>query len=94
MSKLERLELTVGEDLKLRNAELLRLFPESRTEGGRIDFDRLKLAIGEAIDVGKSVTASTGPAKHDALSTFKNPVTERCCLRPMKALISTNLKIA
>jgi adenine-specific DNA-methyltransferase len=31
----------------------VRLFPDFRTEGGKIDFERLKLALGEAIDVGK-----------------------------------------
>ena len=36
-----------------KKAELLRLFPEIRTEGGKIDFERLKLALGEMVDVGK-----------------------------------------
>lgn len=40
----------VAEDKRL---ELLRLFPEVRTEGGKIDFDRLKLAFGEMVDVGR-----------------------------------------
>jgi adenine-specific DNA-methyltransferase len=73
MSKLERLELTVGEDLKLRNAELLRLFPESRTEGGRIDFDRLKLAIGEAIDVGKERYSINWPGKARCFEYIQEP---------------------
>ena len=29
-----------------KKQELLRLFPEIRTEGGQIDFDKLKLALG------------------------------------------------
>jgi adenine-specific DNA-methyltransferase len=73
MSKPERLELTVGEDLKLRNAELLRLFPESRTEGGRIDFDRLKLAIGEAIDVGKERYSINWPGKARCFDYIREP---------------------
>jgi len=73
MSKPERLELTVGEDLKLRNAELLRLFPESRTEGGRIDFDRLKLAIGEAIDVGKERYSINWPGKARCFDYIQEP---------------------
>jgi adenine-specific DNA-methyltransferase len=32
-------------------SELLRLFPEIRNEGGKLDFDRLKLALGESVDV-------------------------------------------
>ncbi len=74
MSKLERLELTVGEDdLKRRNAELLRLFPESRTEGGRIDFDRLKLAIGEAVDVGKERYSINWPGKARCFEYIQEP---------------------
>lgn len=73
MSKPERLELTVGEDLKLRNAELVRLFPESRTEGGRIDFDRLKLAIGEAIDVGKERYSINWPGKARCFDYIQEP---------------------
>jgi adenine-specific DNA-methyltransferase len=73
MSKPERLELTVGEDLKLRNAELLRLFPESRTEGGRIDFDRLKLVIGEAIDVGKERYSINWPGKARCFDYIQEP---------------------
>lgn len=73
MSKPECLELTVGEELKLRNAELLRLFPESRTEGGRIDFDRLKLAIGEAIDVGKERYSINWPGKARCFDYIQEP---------------------
>ena len=36
-----------------KKQELLRLFPEIRTEGGKIDFERLKLALGETVDVGR-----------------------------------------
>jgi adenine-specific DNA-methyltransferase len=34
---------------------LLELFPIFRTEGGGVDFDRLKLALGESVEVGKEV---------------------------------------
>ena len=30
-----------------KSAELLRLFPEIQSEGGKIDFERLKLALGD-----------------------------------------------
>src|SRR5690348_6246337 len=73
MSKLERLELTVGEDLKIRNTELLRLFPESRTEDGRIDFDRLKLAMGQAVDVGKERYSINWPGKARCFEYIQEP---------------------
>jgi hypothetical protein len=36
-----------------KQRELLRLFPEIRTEGGKIDFERLKMALGDAVVVGR-----------------------------------------
>jgi adenine-specific DNA-methyltransferase len=53
--------------------ELLRLFPEIRTEGGRLDFDRLKLALGEAVDVGKERYGMTWPGKADCFRTIQMP---------------------
>ena len=53
-----------------KQAELLRLFPEIRTEGGKIDFDRLKLALGETVDVGRERYGLTWPGKREEL---------RCC---------------
>ena len=34
-----------------KRQELLRLFPEARTERDTLDFERLRLALGEAVDV-------------------------------------------
>ena len=39
----ERVELKSLDVAEQKRLELLRLFPEVRTEGGKIDFDRLKL---------------------------------------------------
>ena len=49
----EKFDLRSADLTEEKKQELLRLFPEIRTEGGLIDFDRLKLALGETIDVGK-----------------------------------------
>ncbi len=54
-------------------AELLRLFPEIRTEGGKLDFDRLKLALGEAVDVGKERYGMNWPGKADCFKTIQAP---------------------
>jgi adenine-specific DNA-methyltransferase len=35
-----------------KRQELLRIFPEVQTEGGKIDFDQLKRALGESVDSG------------------------------------------
>jgi len=54
-----------------RLAELLRLFPEVQTEGGKLDFDRLKLALGEAVDVGKERYGLSWPGKAECFRTIQ-----------------------
>jgi len=53
--------------------ELLRLFPEIRTEGGKLDFDRLKLALGETVDVGKERYGMNWPGKAECSKTIQTP---------------------
>jgi adenine-specific DNA-methyltransferase len=54
-----------------KQAELMRLFPEIRTEGGKIDFDRLKLALGESVNVGKERYGMNWPGKADCFRTIQ-----------------------
>ena len=56
-----------------RRTELLALFPEARTEGGKIDFDRLRLALGETVDVGKERYGMNWPGKADCFRTIQIP---------------------
>ena len=49
----EKLDLNSVDFTEEKKQELLRLFPEIRTEGGKIDFERLKLALGETVDSGQ-----------------------------------------
>jgi adenine-specific DNA-methyltransferase len=65
-----------------KRQELLRLFPEVRTEGGRIDFDRLKLTLGAIVDVGKERYGLTWPGKAECFRTIQRPST--ATLRPMR----------
>ena len=66
-------------DLRSRNTtddkikELLRLFPEIRTEGSKLDFDRLKLALGESVDVGKERYGMNWPGKADCFRAIQSP---------------------
>jgi adenine-specific DNA-methyltransferase len=73
MMEPEKLDLrsydTVGDKL----AELLRLFPEIRTEGGKLDFERLKLALGEAVDAGKERYGMNWPGKVECFKTIQTP---------------------
>ncbi len=56
-----------------KRAELLRLFPEARTEGGKVDFERLRLALGEAVDVGKERYGMNWPGKADCFKAIQRP---------------------
>jgi adenine-specific DNA-methyltransferase len=69
----ERLDLRSHDVAEDRRQELLRLFPEVRTEGGRIDFDRLKLSLGEIVDVGKERYGMNWPGKADCFRAIQTP---------------------
>ena len=68
--KLDLRSLDVAEE---RQHELLRLFPEVRTEGVKLDFDRLKSALGESVDVGKERYGMSWPGKADCFRTIQAP---------------------
>lgn len=69
----ERLDLRSHDIAENKRRELLRLFPEIRTEGGKIDFDRLKLALGEMVDVGKERYGMNWPGKADCFRAIQSP---------------------
>lgn len=71
----EKLDLTSHNLPADKTAELLRLFPEIRTEGGQIDFEKLKLVLGETVDVGKERYGMTWPGKADCFKTIQSPST-------------------
>lgn len=56
---------------KIQN--ILDLFPEARTEDGKIDFERLKLALGETVDVGKERYSMNWPGKADCFKAIQTP---------------------
>jgi adenine-specific DNA-methyltransferase len=69
----ERLDLRSHDVVGDKVAQLVELFPEIRTEGGQIDFDRLRLALGESIDPGKERYSLTWPGKADCFKTIQAP---------------------
>ena len=63
-----------SQDLAEFNRErLLEMFPIFRSEGGGVDFDRLKLALGESIDVGKEVFGMRWPGKAESIRLANLP---------------------
>jgi adenine-specific DNA-methyltransferase len=69
----ERFDLRSHDFEADRESDLLRLFPEIGTEGGKIDFDRLKLALGQTVDVGKERYGMNWPGKADCFRTIQAP---------------------
>jgi len=75
-----------------RAEELVRLFPEARTEGGKIDFDKLKRALGETVDAGKERYGLVWPGKAECFKSIQAP--SMATLRgPTKVSISKPQKI-
>src|SRR3990172_8470783 len=69
----EKLDLRSHDIAEDRREEFLRLFPETRAEGGKLDFERLKLALGEAVDVGKERYGLNWPGKADCFKAIQTP---------------------
>lgn len=73
MTEPEKLDLRSHDIAEDKKQELLRLFPEIRTEGGKIDFERLKLTLGELVDVGKERYRMNWPGKAECFKTIQAP---------------------
>ncbi len=69
----ERLDLRSHDIIGNKQAEILLLFPEVRTEDGEIDFDRLKRVLGETVDPGKERYAMTWPGRADCFKAIQSP---------------------
>ena len=68
--KLNLQSLNIPEE---KREELLRIFPEVRTEGGQIDFDRLRLALGDMVDTGKERYGLNWPGKAACFKAIQTP---------------------
>ena len=73
MNEPEKLDLRSHDLAEEKKQDLLFLFPEIRTEDGKIDFERLKLALGETIDVGKERYGLNWPGKAECFKTIQSP---------------------
>lgn len=72
-SEAEKLDLASLDLSVEKRAELLSLFPEAVTEGGKIDFEQLKRALGEAVDSGKERYGLVWPGKAECFKTIQAP---------------------
>jgi adenine-specific DNA-methyltransferase len=71
--KPERLDLRSHEIVSDKQKEIVRLFPDVRTEGGKIDFDRLKRVLGEIVDPGKERYGMNWAGKADCFNAIQTP---------------------
>jgi adenine-specific DNA-methyltransferase len=78
----EKFDLTSMNISAEKRAELFRLFPEARTEGDQVDFDRLRLALGGIVDVARERYGLTWPGKAECFRTIQAP--SLGTLRPTK----------
>ena len=69
----EKVDLTSYNISEQKRHEMLRLFPEIRTEGGQIDFERLKLVLGNMVDVGKERYGMNWHGKAECFKTIQAP---------------------
>ena len=72
-NELENLELHSEDIVALKQTALRTAFPQVFTEGGRIDFERLKLALGETVDAGKERYGMNWPGKAECFKTIQAP---------------------
>jgi adenine-specific DNA-methyltransferase len=68
--KLDGASLDVGAE---KRRDLLQLFPEAAAEGGMVDFDRLRSALGDVVEAGKERYGLTWPGKAECFKTIQSP---------------------
>ncbi|MGO5447885.1 MULTISPECIES: site-specific DNA-methyltransferase [unclassified Collinsella] len=79
MAEIEKMNLESEDLVEDRLAQLKELMPEVFTESG-IDFDKLRLELGDEVDEGRERYAFTWPGKMDAIRQSQTPST--ATLRP------------
>ncbi|PKM71263.1 MAG: DNA methylase, partial [Firmicutes bacterium HGW-Firmicutes-17] len=80
--EIEKLNLESMNITENQKAKLKELFPEVFTEGDKIDFDRLKMTLGEVIDSGKERYGMTWNGKSECFRLVQQP--SRATLIPAK----------
>ncbi len=79
MSEIEKMDLESKDLVDDRLAKLREMMPEVFSEGG-IDFDKLRLELGDEVDEGQERYAFTWPGKANAIRQSQTPST--ATLRP------------
>ena len=70
---IKKLDLKSVDVVEEKREQLKALFPEAFTEGQKIDFERLKLTLGEMVDPGKERYGMNWPGKADCFKIIQQP---------------------
>ncbi len=70
---IEKLDLESMNIVELQKSRLKEIFPEVFTEGDKIDYERLKLTLGEVVDTGKERYGMNWPGKAECYKTIQYP---------------------
>lgn len=73
MNEIENFPLTSMNIKEEQVAKMKELFPEVFTEGSKIDWDKLRLTLGELVDVGKERYGMNWHGKADCFKTIQQP---------------------
>ena len=73
MSEIQKQELASLNIKEHQLQNLKQIFPEVFTEGNNIDWEKLKLTLGENIEVGKERYGMNWPGKADCFKTIQQP---------------------
>lgn len=73
MSEIQKQDLTSMNIAEEQLRKLKELFPEAFTEGLSVDWDKLRLTLGQNIDVGKERYGMNWPGKADCFKTIQQP---------------------
>lgn len=93
MSEIEKMDLESKNLVAERVEKLKALFPEITVEGdGTIDFEKLRLILGDEVDEGQERYAFTWPGKADAIRQARRLQQPRCVPMKMRASIGIPLK--
>ncbi|MDF0720815.1 hypothetical protein P0M11_12475 [Kaistella sp. PBT33-4] len=73
MSEIQKQELTSLNIKEQQLENLKQIFPEVFTEGLNVDWEKLKLTLGENVEVGKERYGMNWPGKADCFKTIQQP---------------------
>src|SRR4051812_45513793 len=69
----ENFDLNSVDVADLKRQQFLQVFPEVRTQAGKIDFERLKAVLGEAVDTGRERYGMNWPGRADGMRAIQTP---------------------